>query len=749
MVDLHHSTTTTVSNTVNTNTTNNTTNNTTTTTSTNNNNNSNHVNEWHKIKELWNKQQFELEQLFSSSSITTTTSNAGAIGVTGVAGGVNNHLIHPLLLQENIYERKQTFKHAIDSMRMKFINHFQQLQQSSQQSSQSQGVNNVTTGGGVINTQNLDKQNKSLKEYKKLNLQEKEILSSLQNYCQYMTENNLQNNLQKNIKRILINVCKEMNELLGKEEYVFIELDDDNHHLDHSLQSTLQNNNLDTLQNNDIIYSIGSEQINLDITFHKFNKKFVNVSFQKLLNNKEVKVISEDLLKCLKNSLDLFEKKLIAVCKLYYLFNSRPNCMVTDLNALRDVPSNITTTTGHATSGGANNNNKKKKKDYLLNNEYLKSASVMREIEKFIVKENNFKEPSFKISRKCEGVWIQYYKENTFIVTLEGCGGNALNQTCPVMKCYPNKILLPFYLAKKLDYLPKMFSSLSSVVGHSESVVVGHHQEMIGYHHHHHNVGYGSGSVGGISGGIGSGIESFEKLLLDGYLSVSVKQVQDCSYSYIAYQQQTNVVSGGSSSSIYSVVGSGSGVGSGYGSGSGNNNSYGNRNNLVGVYINRIPFLKFSQLKKSISIIKRQMLLNDLYQSCFIKLNNTTTNNNNNSIWSQAFPSNTTTSYLLNNNNNNYSSLINREINIPLDSKRIEVEYLLPDAIILKTVNEIDQLTFKIQIQENEDDLIEVLLNDEYQLQLTEILNETHQVPLMIHFYFKKLNVVFGQPNIY
>jgi len=468
---------------------------------------------------------------------------------------VNDHgLLHPLCMSDNIQERRQIFKHAIESMRMKLKTHYKTI---FHQGSSSQA------------NEKLQQQSKQLREYKKIQHQEKELLNAIQTCTEKLLT---QHQHYQIIERILNSVTREMNDYIGREDYSCFDLED--HNLNHT-------------------YSMGCEALNLDVTFTDNRKTLHSISFQKTKTNsehKEIRAISDDLLNTLKeNNYELFEKKLLDVCKLYHLVGTRQNCIVTDKSLLRGL-------------------------DTSSSDSFLQSSTIMREFEQYIIKEGNF--PTESVAMKCEGLCINFYKDKNVVITLEGCGGNALNQTCPVM-IFSHPVQVPLFMAKNFNYIPSnpaqptqpgqsaqpedvMTDDMNlsqkaeaSILSHKEPYwVKDESQELV---------------MNGINQSDGDNtriLETFQACLLSNHSAESVKKVQSSIYNFVSCP-----------SNIQDRMPSN-----------------------TGTIVTRVPFLTFQQMRDTITSVKRQLYLNDLLLSCFSSKSGQSSNNHSFAIPSIILP---------------------------------------------------------------------------------------------------------------
>nr|CAG4709247.1 unnamed protein product [Naegleria fowleri] len=574
------------------------------------------TNDWDKIKEVIVKLDRELKD-------------------------VQDHgVVHALQMSDNIIERREILKHAMSSLKSKI---------------QEQSAIMSKEGSDKTQIEKITQQSKSIREFKKIQLQEKELLDVIKK-CSEKAVSHLQ--LFEVVERILNNVAKQMNELLGHEEYAYQDM------LDPS--------------SNTHIFSLGSNLLNLDILFSPDKKTLTSISFQKTKkdssSSKEIKAISEDLMNTLvrDNLFEAFESKLLAVCKLYHLVTTRTNCIVTDKSSLRP-DSNLTSSS----------------------ETFLKSTTVMREFEHYIIRENNF--PSNKVAMKCEGIWINYYGDKNVIVTLEACGGNALKQTCPVMIFNP-PVLVPLPVARQFNFLKPISNTLHKTTNalQSENVETLNTQTGIAAEWSREMIACSSDPF---APPVARELEPFQNYLLRGFKTNSFKKVQDSTYHFVAAQE------------VYSekrLISS------------------------AGVTIKRVPFLTFPQMRQTIAQVKKQMILRDLMLSCF----------NSESTMEQQQKSLLTNSLQqqMQHHHHHHSHDDNEQI------KKVEVEFSTTSdmAIYLRTTNDLDFIVFKIEVNvtasgEEQERVITCYWNEEQHDALTNILNKTMSIPIMIHYFYTKV----------
>ncbi|KAG2372672.1 hypothetical protein C9374_003381 [Naegleria lovaniensis] len=561
-------------------------------------------NDWDKIKEVIAKLDRELKD-------------------------VQDHgVVHALQMSDNIIERREILKHAMSSLKSKI---------------QEQGALISKEGSDKTQYEKLTQQSKSIREFKKIQFQEKELLDVIKK-CSEKTVSHLQ--LFEVVERILNSVAKQMNELLGHEEYAYQDM-------------------LDPLSNTHI-FSLGSTLLNLDIVFSPDKKTLTSVSFQKTKkdssSSKEIKAISEDLMNALvrDNLIEVFESKLLAVCKLYHLVSTRTNCIVTDKSSLRP-DSNLTSSS----------------------ETFLKSTTVMREFEHYIIRENNF--PSDKVSMKCDGIWINYYGDKNIIVTLEACGGNALKQTCPVMIFNP-PVFVPLSVARQFNFLKPISNTLHKTTNTLPSENIGIDTQQTGITEWSSEIIASDPYTQPIT----RELEAFQNCLLRGFKTNSFKKVQDSTYHFVATQE------------VYSdkrLVSS------------------------AGVMIKRIPFLTFPQMRQTIAEVKKQMILRDLMLSCF---------NSESTIEQQQ--KSLLTNPTFQHHHHHHHHMYDEKI------KKVEVEFSTSDmAIYVRTTNDLDFIVFKIEVDASTLERVVVYWNEEQHDSLTNILGKTMSVPIMIHYFYTKV----------
>ncbi|EFC42913.1 predicted protein [Naegleria gruberi] len=552
------------------------------------------VNYWDKIQKILKKMENEVQQVN------------------------DNGLVHPLHMSDNILERRESLKHAISIIK--------------------QRVEEQLTIKPRAFLEKTQQQSKSVKEFNRIQLQERELLDAIQKCTEKVLT---QYQHQQIIERILNSVAKEMNEFIGKEDYAALPI-------------------TDLISSSDLVtgYSMGCDILNLDVEFTE-TKELKSIKFQKTKqgNNpesqhKEIKPISEDLMSTLvkDRNPELFEKKLLDVCKLYHLVASRPNCIVTDKASLRSTQINDTSS-------------------------FLKSTSVMREFEHYITREGNF--PSDKVSIICEGVSINYFRDRKVIVTLEGCAGNALQQTCPVM-VFTEQTLIPLYTAKNLNFLQSIISSLkkSSLEKQQEPENIlppDFTRDMSVNEQYNRDIRV---------------LETFQNCLLSGYSTSSTKKVQSSVYNFVS-----------TTSNISEKLATNSGV-----------------------FIRRVPFLNFDQMRFTLAVMKKHMLLNDILLSCFSQVQDSSKG-------------------LLDNICTHNTSGTSRHHTDNSNQRRVEVEYSTPsDIIYIKTTTDNDFVEIRVEYDQ-EKEQPQVYVNQNLNTAMSELLNKTYNIPIMVHYFFTKVSM--------